>query len=308
VSNDPKDHEAASPGDMPGDLSEIDRAMLLIISHRQRDTAPLSADQERLLDTWMAGRLSAVDADRAAELAKHNLLAAERVLEHRLIAAANHAPAVPNALSARILRTAQSEKRSRPSRLFNLRWPTLTGWQWSGLSAAAATIAVVVIMYGQWDQNQMSIASRSQIQSNQSFQIAMVSLDDGRLRRTRGSKQSATSPDASSGQIPPGIPAQDLEVPAALLRRAIDSVMTDKSETEYSELMGYLRAKDDRLDGRSVILIDIALADRVPEKTTEQTSIQIRAYNLDSPLAAAIRNKIKIPQTEKHSILLTLRR
>lgn len=97
-------------------------------------------------------------------------------------------------------------------------------------------------------------------------------------------------------------------MPAELLRRAIDSVMTDKSETEYSELMGYLRAKDDKLDGQSLILIDIALADRVPEKTTERTSMQIRAYNLDSPLAAAIRNKIKIPQTEKHSILLTLRR
>ena len=54
--------------------------MLLALSHRQGDSTRLSLDQERLLDSWVAGGLSPSDADRAAELAKHNLFAAERVL------------------------------------------------------------------------------------------------------------------------------------------------------------------------------------------------------------------------------------
>jgi hypothetical protein len=52
--------------------------MLLAISHRQRDTAPLSAEQEHLLDDWIAGHLPSHEADRAAELTKLNKLAAER--------------------------------------------------------------------------------------------------------------------------------------------------------------------------------------------------------------------------------------
>ena len=48
----------------------------------------LSADQERLLDDWVAGRLAPEDAERAAALVKQNTLAAERVLERRLLEAA----------------------------------------------------------------------------------------------------------------------------------------------------------------------------------------------------------------------------
>ena len=57
---------------MSDDPRSIDRAMLLALSHRQRDSTPLSVDQKCLLDSWIADRLPQVDADRAAELAKHN--------------------------------------------------------------------------------------------------------------------------------------------------------------------------------------------------------------------------------------------
>ena len=124
----------------------------------------------------------------------------------------------------------------------------------------------------------------------------------------RGSKPSETDSDKSSIQMLVGVLAHDLEVPAELLRRTIDSVMANKSETEHSELMEYLRAKDDKLDSHSQILIDTALAERVPKDITGSASIQIRAYDLTDPLAADIRKKIKIPQTATHSILMTLGR
>src|SRR6266446_89170 len=109
MSDDPKNREEAPLSGIPDDLNEIDRAMLLAISHRQRDSTPLSLEQERLLDSWIAGRLPSKDADLAAELTRFNMLAAERILERRLIAAANDGPDVPVGLSARILGT------SRPS-------------------------------------------------------------------------------------------------------------------------------------------------------------------------------------------------
>ena len=81
------------------DLRSIDRAMLLALSHRQRDSTPLSLDQERLLDSWIADRLPPIDADRAVELTKRNRFAAERILERRLASAANEGPGVPSTLA-----------------------------------------------------------------------------------------------------------------------------------------------------------------------------------------------------------------
>src|SRR4051794_6765760 len=98
MGNDPKDRQDADVDGTPDDLSVLDQAVLLAISHRQRDSTPLSLDQDRLLDSWISGRLPPEDRIRAAELAKHNTFAAERILESRLIAAANEGSSVPNVL------------------------------------------------------------------------------------------------------------------------------------------------------------------------------------------------------------------
>ena len=108
MSHDPKNGERAPLSGMGDDLNEVDRAMLLAISHRQRDTTPLSLEQERLLDNWIVGHLPSEEIDRAAQLTRSNKLAAERILERRLMAAANEGPDVPVALSARILGLSQS--------------------------------------------------------------------------------------------------------------------------------------------------------------------------------------------------------
>jgi len=95
-----------SPVRIPRDLPASDQALLLALSPGRRDITPLSLDQERLIDNWIVGHSPPVEADRAAELTKNNRLAAERVLECRLMKAAKAGPGIPSSLAARILKAA----------------------------------------------------------------------------------------------------------------------------------------------------------------------------------------------------------
>jgi hypothetical protein len=228
MSMDPRDLEG-----MSDDLRPIDRAMLLVLSHRQRDSTPLSLDQERLLDSWMAGDLPPIDADRAAE--------------RRLISAANEGPGVPTPLAARVLRASRPPTR-RMGGIFNLQWPTLSGWQWSGLGAALAAIVVIAVFGFQFWQAQLRL--------EQSFQIAMVTIEDRSVlsegaRRTRG----------PSGEKPADSRYRDIDIPTALLRNAINSISAHRGNVERSELMNYLREHNVVFDNQAHILIDSALAD-----------------------------------------------
>jgi hypothetical protein len=136
---------------MSEDLRAVDQAMLLAISPGQRAQTPLSVDQERLIDKWIAGHLPPIDADRAAELVKGNRLAAERVLERRLMVAASVGPAVPSALADRILKASQSK--TLPSGMISFRWPTFSVRR---LSQFAATAAVVVMTVNSLAENKSS--------------------------------------------------------------------------------------------------------------------------------------------------------
>jgi hypothetical protein len=293
--------EERPPIGMSDEPRQIDRAMLLALSHHQRDSTPLSLDQERLLDSWIADRLLPIDADRAAELTKHNRFAAERILERRLISAANEGPDVPSTLAARVLRASRPPRRGT-GRIFNLQWPTLSGWQWSGLGAAVAATAVVAVFGFQFWQ--------AQLRPDKSFQIAMVTIEDRSVlsegtRRTRGIQPQAPSP--SLGEKPFESRYRDIDIPTALLRNAITTASAHKGEVERSELMNYLRAQNDAFDNRAHILIDSALAESLSKKSDERNSIQVRVYDLDDSRAANIRSKIKLLQADAHFILLTLK-
>ena len=87
----------ARPPDGSDEPEAVDQVMLAVLSNRGRDATALSAEQERLVDDWVAGRLAPDDAERAATLVRQNALAAERVLERRLQAAASESPPVPAA-------------------------------------------------------------------------------------------------------------------------------------------------------------------------------------------------------------------
>jgi hypothetical protein len=279
------------PIDWPDDLRSTDWAMLVALSHHQRDSTPLSPDQERLLDGWVDGRLSSIDADRAAELAKRHVFAAERVLERRLISAANEGPGVPGTLGERVLRV------SRPSGT-RLRWPTLSWWQWSGLGAFAVALAAIAIFGFQfWQQR-----------PEQSFQIAMVTIQDRSVlaegaRRTRGMQP--PSPQTSSGQESVKYRFRDINVPTVLLQRAITSASNNKGAAEHSELMNFLHAQNDTYNNQARILIDSALADSLLRSTERLT--EVRVYDLDDLRAANIRSKIKPPPEDGHFLFLSLR-
>jgi hypothetical protein len=303
MSEDPKETENTPSAGISDDLRAVDRAMLLALSHHQRKSISLSLDQERLLDRWIAGTLTLVEADAAAELTKHNKFAAERVLERRLIAAANEGPEVPSAWTARILRASRAPE-VRSGGIFNLRWPSLSGWQLSGLSAAVAATAVVAVFGFQAWQGRLS--------SDKSFQIAMVTIEDRGVllegtARTRGSPQQAASRYTSLNDKPAEGRFRDIDIPTALLRRAITSATTNKGDAEYTELMNYLRAQNEAFDNRARILVDSALADSLLKNKNESTNIQIRVYDLDDLRAASIRSKILTLQVDAHAILLTLR-
>jgi hypothetical protein len=298
MSKDPNDMDDLRPGD---------RAMLLALSRRQRDITPLSLDQERLLDSWTAGHLPPADAGRAAELTKRNTFAAERILEQRLISAANAGPDVPSNLTARVL-TASRPAKTWTAGIFNLQWPKLSGWQWSGLGAAVAATAVIAVFGFQYWQ--------AQFRPEQSFQIAMVTIEDQSVlysgaRRTRGISNTPQTADrappengAKSGQNY----FRDVDIPTALLGRAITSVSTGKGVVEHAELLHYLRSQGDVFDNRARILIESTLANRILGKQEERPLTRVRVYDLDDPHAAIIRSKIKGLQTDAHFVLLTLQR
>jgi hypothetical protein len=276
--------------------------MLLALSRHQGDSTPLSRDQERLLDSWVDGRLSSIDADRAAELAKHNVFAAERVLERRLISAANEGPDVPGTLTGRVLRGSWAPG-TRTARIF--KWPMFSGWQWSGLGAlAAATVAIAVFGLQIWQQ---------QLRPEQSFQIAMVTLEDRSVlaegvRRTRGPTPLVPSPRTPSGQEPVNSGFRDINIPTALLQRAITSASNHRGGAEHSELMDFLRAQNDAYNNKARILIDSALADSLSNKLVQRDSTEVRVYDLDDLRSGDIRSKIEPPPEGPHfALFLTVR-
>src|SRR5205807_9850451 len=103
---------SARPPDGSDQPEAPDQVMLAVLSNAGRDAIVLSSDEERLLDDWAAGRLAPEAAERAARLVKRNALAAERVLERRLLDASRHSPPVPQSLAERVLTPASPPKAS----------------------------------------------------------------------------------------------------------------------------------------------------------------------------------------------------
>jgi hypothetical protein len=197
-----------------GDAKGTDQAMLSALMNRGRDTALLSAEQEKLLDDWMADRLPAADVDRAEALAKNNVFAAERILENRLMAAASHEPPVPVELTGRILKMANPPA---PKRL-GLRWPALRTWQWSGLAGALAA-AMAVVVFGV-----------QQFTASAPIQVAMVTVSDRSVLfeasdvRMRGAQQPSTADRRF----------RDVEVPTEIIRHLPDRPSIRGSESPPS--------------------------------------------------------------------------
>lgn len=282
------------PGE-PDELRSIDRALLLALSRVQRDGAPLSVDQEHLLDGWVAGRLSGAEADRAADLIKRNAFAAERILERRLVTAADSGSAVPVALTTRILKAAQPT-RAAPRKSFSFSWSILGSLQWSAAGAAiAATIAAGVFGITTWQANNRSA---------QRIQLAMVTIDDRRALsgapQYRTLRSDGTPTTTASG-------FRDVDIPADLLRRAMTSAEGADHGAVASQLLVYLPPRSEE-PGGTQIAIDSALADRLSGEWTGRMIVPVRVYDLDDARLRGLRESLPVQGGTRPHVLLTVRR
>src|SRR5829696_1492944 len=195
----------ARPPDGSDEPEAVDQVMLAVLSNRGRDATVLSAEQERLVDDWMAGRLAPDDAGRAAALVRQNALAAERVLERRLQAAASESPPVPQQLTAQILEASAPPKVSA----LGAWWRSLGRWQWTSLAGPAALASSLVVA---------GMPMLRQMMTGGPLQVAMVTIND------RGPLFEASDL-RMRGTTPPGPVAgerfRDIEMPTALLRELV---------------------------------------------------------------------------------------
>src|ERR1700730_16996784 len=120
---------SAHPPDGSDEPEAVDPVMLAVLSNRGKEATPLSADQEGLLDDWVARRLAP----------EPSALAADGVLERRLLEAARQSPTVPQGLTARVLKANPPPKASPSSG----GWRPLGRWQWTAIAGALALAAIV---------------------------------------------------------------------------------------------------------------------------------------------------------------------
>ena len=287
----------------PSDLGAMDRALLLALSSVRRESVPLSSDQENLLDDWMAGRLAPADADRAAQLTARNGLAAEHVLERRLIGAANAGVGVPAALSARVLATvyrARTEPRRAAALAAEPRRSSRSGWSIFGWSAAglafAATIAVAVFGVQNW---------REITQPSQRMQLAMVTIDDRRPFSGASQMRSLRNNASAPTQATEGF--RDVNIPADLLRRAIASAESRHRPAAVAQLKDYLPPDFDK-GSQAQVVIDSALSDALSRQWSSRTIVPIRVYDLADAHTKAIRDSLRLKLGTTPQVLLTIRR
>jgi hypothetical protein len=263
----------------PGDEPAVDQVMLAVLSNRGRNAEALSRDQERLLEAWVAGRLAPSDAARAEALVKDNALAAERVLERRLVTAAEQSPPVPAALGTRVLKTD---------------WPAAKpvvfgGWRralgrrsWIGLAGAAALASIALV------------ASLSLVQRGPPIQIALATISDRNALfepsdiRLRGADRRPSRDD---------LRFRDVEVPTGILK--------DLS-TAPREIEPYLPNAAEGAGSPLRVLLDVALKQRI-ETANAIGLMPVRIYNLEDPRAADIRKLVEIPPTAGRTYLLTMK-
>lgn len=289
MNQDPNRVGSGPLGDPPSELLAIDQAMLLALSHRPRGGAPLTVEQEVLLDDWVAGRLSPSDAGRAAELTKRNGFASERVLERRLIAAANDGPAVPAALASRVLASRPKERAAASdltAQSFSI-WSMLSAWQWSGLGAAvAATLVVAVIGLRMWQEPPQARV----------MQFAMVNIDD---RASFGPPRvRSLQPQIAKDGF------QDVDISADLIRRTIADA-GGSGLVKPAEWSAFLPAAE--AGHQTQVLIDTSVADRLSGDWKSRNALPVRVYDLADPRWAAIRAQVRNIPAGTRLLLVTQR-
>lgn len=280
----------ARPPDGSDEPEAVDQVMLAVLSNRGRNAAALSADQERLLDDWVADRLAPGDAERAAILVRQNTLAAERVLERRLQAAASESPPVPQHLTDQILKASAPPKVSA----LGAWWRSLGRWRWTGIAGAAALASILVVAGMPMLRHMMS--------GGGPLQVAMVTISD------RGPLFEASDIRMRGTGTPPDPAAQrfrDIEMPVNVLKSVL-SAATTPSAAVAREIDPYLPAPGDASGQPVRVIVDAALREKV-DALQAGDRVPVRIYDLRDPRAADIRPVIGSLPDSGRAYLLTVK-
>jgi hypothetical protein len=279
----------ARPPDGSDEPEAVDQVMLAVLSNRGRNATLLSADQERLLDDWLAGGLTPDDAERAAALVRQNTLAAERVLERRLQAAASESPPVPQQLTAQVLKASAPPKAS-----LGAWWRSLGRWRWTSIAGAAALASILVVAGMPLLQQMMS--------GGGPLQVAMVTINDrGPLFEASDLRMRGTTP-------PPGPVTgerfRDVEMPTGLLKELVAAIGQPKSSASR-QIERYVLGTGETPDQPIRVIVDSALKQRID--TTDRDRMLVRVYDLGDSRSTDIRSLVGLPPGSERAFLLTVR-
>jgi hypothetical protein len=280
----------ARPPDGSDEPEAVDPVMLAVLANRGRDVTILSAEQERLLDDWVAGRLAPDDAERAAALVRKNTLAAERVLERRLQSAARESPPVPQQLTAQILKASAPPKPSPVGAW----WRSLGRRQWTSIAGAAALASILVVAGLPVLQQMMS--------GGGPLQVATVTINDrGPLFEASDLRMRGTTP-------PPG-PAtgdrfRDVEMPTGLLKELVATIGQPKGSTSR-QIERYVLGTGETTDRPIRVIVDSSLQQRID--TADRDRMPVRVYDLGDSRSTDIRSLVGLSPGSERAFLLTVR-
>jgi hypothetical protein len=308
--------------DMPSrrDMADRDGASLMAaLFNRRRQWTPLSSDQIKIVDEFVAGQLAGEAASAAERLVRENAFAAERVMERRLLQQAESSPTPPRALTESILRKAEkaAARRSPVKRPFGA---ALLSWKIAGVAAAAGAAMVLgggllLNLVRDPSASRTDTAVSERIATVPSIQVAMATIanrdlllepSDVKLHSDAGRSSTSNAnprkaPETSESIVPR---FYDIEVPSDLLAswmaRARGGSPIPSAELE--PLVGGLQTFNSL--GNIAILFDEALQTRLPQPTPpgvpKQTSVmRLRVYDLRQQPADDLLKAIRIKTTQR---------
>jgi hypothetical protein len=250
--------------------------MLAILANRRRRRTALTAEQERLLDDWSAGRLGPDREDAALELVRGNVFAAERVLERRLLALASTSAPPSTRVEAAILK-AGTARTGRAT----VRRPVASLWKWSGIAAATLAVALVTGVV---------------LQEPPSTEATIVELTDLRSLTQAADLQGA----------PAEKPAfKDVEVPMKVLQR-LPRKAASGATLAFPEIAPFIVGPGRDRHHPFRIVVDSALIKEIAANTRQPT-LTIRVYDLDDSRLAELRNIVALRSSDKPAYLLTVK-
>ncbi|MFO1079285.1 MAG: hypothetical protein U1E23_01475 [Reyranellaceae bacterium] len=256
-----------------------DQALLAALANGGRVGRPLTPDDERLLDGLVDGRLAGDVAAQALALVRDNALAAERVLERRLVDAARQGPPAPRVRLLWAVPAAWSPADVLPAAL---RRPLSLRWSLGGALAVAVAAAIVVavapLLRPLWvDQAGPQVA-------------VVVVADRTPLLEPSDSRRRGAAP------APPAAGASrfvEAELPGDLLRALLAAGGGVAQEAAVRRLEAAVPRFAQGAGPRPVLYVDSALAARLAASPTG--TVIVRLYDLADPRLAELRQLVDAP-------------